>query len=205
MSPHRSRTQTRSSARTRRCRSSSSPPLRCVTEKKKRQISFSIKPPYSSASKGELRQSWKGWDWCIGGLKENAPHVPSEDLGEGLDVAVDHLLLIGAFPAGLVHHDEPVLVVAPGEQRRHVRGRAVPARARPRRAEAVPAGPPRHPAREAETGGRRDDGRAQQQRLLCGGAAAEERGERGRGGAAGEEPPRGGCGGHGCKTLAGGG
>jgi hypothetical protein len=126
------------------------------------------------------------------------PRLPSEDLGEGLDVAVDHLLLGGALPAGLVHHDEPVLVVAAGEQRRHLRGRAVPARA-----VAVPARSPRHPAREAEAGGRRDDGRAQQ-RLLRGSAAAEERGERVRGGAAGEEPPGGGRGGgHGGKTLAG--
>ena len=204
MSLHRSRTQTRSSARTRRCRSFSSPPPRCIT-KKKRQISFSKTTPLSF-ERGTTA-ILEGDDWCLGGSEENEPYVPSEDLGEGLDVAVDHLLLGGALPAGLVHHDEPVLVVAPREQRRHLRGRAVPARAGPRRAVAVPARPPRHPAREAEARGRRDDRRAQQQRLLCGSAASEERGEGGRGGVAGEEPPRGGCGGgggHGGKTLAGG-
>jgi hypothetical protein len=119
--------------------------------------------------------------------------LPSEDLGQSLDEALDHLLLGGALPAGLVHHDEPVLVVAPGEQRRHFRGRAVPtATAGPHRGGPVPAGAPRHPAREAEAVGR-DGGRAQQP---LGGRtqrpAAEE-----RGGAVGEEPPGRGCGGGG--------
>jgi hypothetical protein len=41
------------------------------------------------------------------------PYVPSKDLGECLDVAVDHMML--AAPPELVHHDEPVLVVAAGQ------------------------------------------------------------------------------------------
>ena len=200
MSPHRSRTRTRNSARTRRCRSSSSPPPRCIAYEKKNQTSFSRTTPLV----GFGRATTAGRDWCLGWWEEQAPYVPSKDLGEGLDVAVNHLLLAGALPAGLVHHDEPMLVVAPGEQRRHLRGhgRAVPARARPRRDVAVPARPPRHPALEAETGGRRDNSRPQHQRLLRDSAATEERGEGGRGGAAGEEPPGGG-GGHAGKTLAG--
>jgi hypothetical protein len=82
--------------------------------------------------------------------------APSEDLGEGLDVTVDHLLLGGALPAGLVHDDEPVLVVAPREKRGHLRRRAVPsAAAAPGSHGGVPvaARPPRHPAKEAEAGG----------------------------------------------------
>jgi hypothetical protein len=39
-----------------------------------------------------------------------------------LNVAVDHLLLGGALAAGLVHDDEPVLIVAAGEERGHLGG-----------------------------------------------------------------------------------
>ncbi len=52
-------------------------------------------------------------------------NLPAKDFGEGLDVAIDHLLFRGTFAAGLVHDDEPMLVIAAGEERRHLGGWAV--------------------------------------------------------------------------------
>jgi hypothetical protein len=104
MSPHRSRAQTRNSARMRHCRSSSSPPPCCITERKC-QISFSRTNPLLGFERRTTAIVSRD-DWCRGGLSEKTPQVPSEDLGEGLDVAFDHLLLGGALPAGLGHHDE---------------------------------------------------------------------------------------------------
>lgn len=107
-----------------------------------------------------------------------------------MDVAIDHLLLGGALAPGLVHDDEPVLVVAPGEQRRHLR-RGPIAEPRPSAAAgfqgrvSVAAGPangeahrdePRPGEAEGEPRERRGDGRR---------AEAEEPGDgrgRGRGG-----------------------
>jgi hypothetical protein len=183
-SPHRSRIRTRSTAHMRRCRSSSLPLPRCRT--------------YIITLFLELDYPERDDESCFETSASGA--VPSDDLGEGLDVAVDHLLLGGALPAGLVNHDEPVLVVAAREQRRHFRGPAVPApTAGSHRGVAVPAGAPRHPAREAEAVGR-DRGRAQQMLRGCTRRpSTEERGDGEGGGAAGEEPPGRGCcgGGHG--------
>ncbi|RRT41713.1 hypothetical protein B296_00056907, partial [Ensete ventricosum] len=50
---------------------------------------------------------------------------PAEDFGQSMDVAVDHLLLGGPLASRLIHDDEAVLVIAPGEQQRHLRRRAV--------------------------------------------------------------------------------
>jgi hypothetical protein len=41
-------------------------------------------------------------------------------------VAIDQLILVGALSAWLVQHDEPVLVVAAREERRHRRGSPLP-------------------------------------------------------------------------------
>ena len=44
--------------------------------------------------------------------------LPSEDGGEGVEVGVDHLLAGGRGVLGELHDDQPVVVVAPGEQYR---------------------------------------------------------------------------------------
>jgi hypothetical protein len=42
-----------------------------------------------------------GGDWCIKRSEVDKSYVPSKDLGECLDVAVDHMLLAGALPPSL--------------------------------------------------------------------------------------------------------
>lgn len=51
--------------------------------------------------------------------------LPSEDFSKSLNVAIDHLLFVGAFTAGLIHDDQPVLIIATGEKRSHLGGRTV--------------------------------------------------------------------------------
>ena len=47
--------------------------------------------------------------------------LPSDNFGKSLNIAIDHLLSTRVFAAGLLHDDEPMLVVAAGKQRRHLR------------------------------------------------------------------------------------
>lgn len=51
--------------------------------------------------------------------------VPSENFGEGLDVSINHLLLGSTFTAGLIHNDEPVVVIATGKEWSHLSRRSV--------------------------------------------------------------------------------
>lgn len=44
--------------------------------------------------------------------------IPAKDGGEGVEVGVDHLLPRRGGVLGELHHDQPVVVVAPGEQYR---------------------------------------------------------------------------------------
>lgn len=46
--------------------------------------------------------------------------LPSDNFGKSLNIAIDHLLSTRVFAAGLLHDDEPMLVVAAREQRRHL-------------------------------------------------------------------------------------
>ena len=48
--------------------------------------------------------------------------VPAKNFSEGLNVAVNHLLLRGTLTTRLVHHDEPMLIVTAREKWRHLSG-----------------------------------------------------------------------------------
>jgi hypothetical protein len=58
--------------------------------------------------------------------------VPAEDGGEGVEVGVDHLLARGRRVLGELHDDEPVVIVASGEQYRLPLVGPRPHRGRPR-------------------------------------------------------------------------
>ena len=47
--------------------------------------------------------------------------LPSDNFGKSLNITIDHLLSTRVFAAGLLHDDEPMLVVAARKQRRHLR------------------------------------------------------------------------------------
>lgn len=56
--------------------------------------------------------------------------APSENLGEGFDIRIDHLVLGGLGVFGELHDDEPVLVVAAVEEDRLLRRTVAPVRRR---------------------------------------------------------------------------
>lgn len=56
-----------------------------------------------------------------GSIELDAYESPPNDLGKGLDTAINHLVFGGAIGASLVHDNEALLVVTAGEQRSHLR------------------------------------------------------------------------------------
>ena len=109
---------------------------------------------------------------------DTAIYIPPDDLGEGLDIAIDYLVArnigVGGVTRRRLHDDEPVLEVAPVEEDRLL-GRAIaPVRGR------VPQRGRRRLGREAahpSAGGgrrrrRREEARGRSERAQEGGDAA---------------------------------
>lgn len=52
-------------------------------------------------------------------------NIPSENFSKGFDITPNHLILSRILSARLIHHNQPMLIITPWEQRRHLRRRPV--------------------------------------------------------------------------------